>query len=194
MRIAITSGDRLFLDSLVSLFSGSRFYVVAVSTDSRECVKIARQEQADILIFDLRGASSDDVQFLLGAQTFGDFRTVIIRDSEDQVPDGFEVAVARSDSAKILLERVTALGAEFVRPVTRGRGRPRMITNGLELSDREYRVACLIANGHTNQQIAQTMEIREQSVKNLVSTIIRKLRCENRVQVALRLSRMTQTD
>jgi DNA-binding NarL/FixJ family response regulator len=64
-----------------------------------------------------------------------------------------------------------------------------MTTHGFELSAREYEVACLIAKGFTNQKIAETMALKEQSVKNLVSTVIRKLHCENRVQVALRLSR-----
>ncbi|HTQ09253.1 MAG TPA: LuxR C-terminal-related transcriptional regulator [Fimbriimonadaceae bacterium] len=191
MRVAITSLERLFLDGLVGLFSGSRFHVVAAGTDHRSCIRSARQEQADLFIFDLRGASDNDVQFLLGAQTFGEFRTILISDGEG-LPPGFEVSVTRDDTAQALLDKAQTLGADLVRPATRGRGRPRMMTHGFELSNREYEVACLIAKGYTNQKIAETMALKEQSVKNLVSTVIRKLHCENRVQVALRLSRSNQ--
>jgi DNA-binding NarL/FixJ family response regulator len=192
MRVAITSSERLFLDGLVCLFSGSRFHVVTAGDNHRECIREARQEQADLFVFDLRGASDNDVQFLLGAQTFGEFRTMLITDADYPLPAGFEASVDRSESGQVLLERAQALGADLVRPATRGRGRPRMTTHGFELSAREYEVACLIAKGYTNQKIAETMALKEQSVKNLVSTVIRKLHCENRVQVALRLSRNAQ--
>jgi DNA-binding NarL/FixJ family response regulator len=192
MRVAITSADRLLLDGLVCLFSGGRFHVVTAGSSHRDCIREARQEQADLFVFDLRGASDNDVQFLLGAQTFGEFRTMLITDSEHPLPAGFEVSVDRSEAGQVLLEKAQALGADLVRPVSRGRGRPRMTTNGFELSAREYEVACLIAKGYTNQKIAETMALKEQSVKNLVSTVIRKLHCENRVQVALRLSRNPQ--
>ncbi len=191
MRVAITSSERLFLDGLVSLFSGSRFHVVSAGHNHRDCIRTARQEQADLFIFDLRGATDNDVQFLLGAQTFGEFRTILITDEEHPLPPGFEVSVSRNDPAQALIEKAQTLGADVARPATRGRGRPRMTTQGFELSNREYEVACLIAKGFTNQKIAETMALKEQSVKNLVSTVIRKLHCENRVQVALRLSRAT---
>jgi DNA-binding NarL/FixJ family response regulator len=46
----------------------------------------------------------------------------------------------------------------------------------------------MVAKGLPNRRIAQSLGLREQSVKNLVSTVMRKLDCENRVQVALKLA------
>jgi DNA-binding NarL/FixJ family response regulator len=56
------------------------------------------------------------------------------------------------------------------------------------LTKRETEVGRLIARGHSNRQIGLELGLREQSVKNLTSTIMRKLLCENRVQVALRFA------
>jgi DNA-binding NarL/FixJ family response regulator len=56
------------------------------------------------------------------------------------------------------------------------------------LTRRELQVAQLVSQGMSNRRIAETLGIREQSVKNLVSMLMRKLRCENRVQVALHLT------
>lgn len=192
MRVAITSSERLFLDGLVSLFSGSQFHVVMAGTAHRESIREARQEEADILVFDLRNASDNDVQFLLGAQTFGEFKTLLLTGADHPLPEGFENSVDRSKSGQELLDTAAKLGIGLAKVATRGRGRPRMTTHGFELSNREYEAACLISKGCTNQKIAETLAIREQSVKNLVSTVIRKLHCENRVQVALRLSRANQ--
>jgi len=188
MRIAISSPERLFLDGLVCLFSEGRFQVVVAGTDPRACLRSAHQEQADLLVFDLHGTTESDIQFLLGAQTFGELRTILISDGEP-LPTGFDVSVSRAETAEALLETTQTLGADLAKGAPRGRGRPRMTTHGLQLSNREYEVACLIAKGLTNQKIAETMTLKEQSVKNLVSTVIRKLHCENRVQVALRLAR-----
>jgi len=186
MRIAISSPERLFLDGLVSLFSEKRYLVVASGTDARAIIKEARQEQADLLVVDLADVTESDVQFLLGAQMFAEVRTIVIGEG-DGLPTGFENSVSRSDSARALLEKVEALVADLAQ-APRGRGRPRIVTNGFPLSNREYEVACLIAKGFTNQKIAETLAIKEQNVKNLVTVITHKLRVENRVQVALRMS------
>jgi len=53
------------------------------------------------------------------------------------------------------------------------------------LSKRELDVAVEIAKGKTNREIAATYKLREQSIKNLASSIMRKLKVENRVKVAL---------
>jgi DNA-binding NarL/FixJ family response regulator len=46
----------------------------------------------------------------------------------------------------------------------------------------------------SNRKISQITGLREQSIKNLVSVIMRKLHCENRVQVALKLARVGGSD
>ena len=61
-------------------------------------------------------------------------------------------------------------------------GAPRSLTK------RELEVAQLVAQGMPNRRIAAVLQLQEQSIKNLVSAVMRKLDCENRVQVALRLS------
>lgn len=57
------------------------------------------------------------------------------------------------------------------------------------LTPREGSVASLLAQGHSNRTIAALTGLREQSVKNVVSGVMRKLGCRNRVQAALRLRR-----
>jgi DNA-binding NarL/FixJ family response regulator len=56
------------------------------------------------------------------------------------------------------------------------------------LTRRELEVAKLVAQGMSNRRVSQTLDLQEQSVKNLVSSVMRKLGCENRVQVALKLT------
>jgi DNA-binding NarL/FixJ family response regulator len=188
MRVAIVSGERLFLDSLVAILSSDYLSSVTGNPDPLECVRLARTEDIDLLIVDLRSVTPNDVGFILGAQSFGNFRTIGITDGHHPLPEGFTAGVARTDSAEVLLAKAKDVTAD----VNAWRSNPMRrrglhTIGGVSVSKRELDVARLVAKGFTNRAIADAMEIKEQSVKNLVSTVLRKLRCENRVQVALRM-------
>jgi len=58
------------------------------------------------------------------------------------------------------------------------------------LSQREYQVAQLVASGHSNRQIAERLVISEQTVKNHVQSIFRKLAISNRVELTIRFQRV----
>lgn len=53
------------------------------------------------------------------------------------------------------------------------------------LSRREREISLLVSQGLSNREIGNRLELSEQSVKNHVSRILRKLGLNNRVQVAL---------
>lgn len=52
------------------------------------------------------------------------------------------------------------------------------------LTKSEWKVAVLVATGMRNKAIAEYLNIQEQSVKNVVSGIFRKLHLRNRVSLA----------
>jgi DNA-binding NarL/FixJ family response regulator len=54
-----------------------------------------------------------------------------------------------------------------------------------ELTNREIQVAELVAAGRKNSDIAAALNLEEQTVKNYICGIYRKLDLRNRVQLAL---------
>jgi DNA-binding NarL/FixJ family response regulator len=58
------------------------------------------------------------------------------------------------------------------------------------LSPREYQVARLVASGRSNRQIAEHLVISEQTVKNHIQSIFRKLAIGNRVELTIRVQRV----
>jgi len=54
-----------------------------------------------------------------------------------------------------------------------------------DLTEREHDVVRLIAQGHSNQEIAQALVISEKTVKTHVSNILSKLQLEDRTQLAI---------
>ena len=57
-----------------------------------------------------------------------------------------------------------------------------------ELTPRELELANLVAAGFSNRRIADMLAIRQQTVKNHIQAIYRKLEVNNRVELSLYLS------
>jgi DNA-binding CsgD family transcriptional regulator len=89
--------------------------------------------------------------------------------------------------------------SRYSEPETRGYGRPESATRVAEpeaptrvgsrrakdLTPREEDIVRLLVGGKANRDIAQALGIKEQSVKNLVSKVMRKYGAENRTQLVL---------
>jgi len=57
------------------------------------------------------------------------------------------------------------------------------------LTQREYEIARLVAAGNSNRRIADRLDISEQTVKNHIQSIFRKLALSNRVELTIRITR-----
>ncbi|MGH3086897.1 MAG: response regulator transcription factor, partial [Rubrobacteraceae bacterium] len=60
----------------------------------------------------------------------------------------------------------------------------------LDLTEREREVVRLVAAAMTNKQVASALYISEQTVKNHIKSILKKLHLKNRVELALRAQRL----
>ena len=69
---------------------------------------------------------------------------------------------------------------------------PQQIDDGRSsLTERECAVANEIARGASNREIAETLQVSERTVKAHLSAIFEKLQLRDRVQLALKLNRIT---
>lgn len=199
MRVALCSREGLFGEALASLLDHQgNFQVVATEQSPRDLINAAKEFRAQVMVVDSFELDRNELQFLMGARAFGDFGIVLIV-GDDEREEFMEVPVdrlvSRSAGAHDLFTALEELGGTvrlssrpFVREVRRSYG------NGNDLTRREYEVAQLVAKGMSNRKISQVTGLREQSIKNLVSVVMRKLNCENRVQVALKLTKAGAVD
>jgi DNA-binding NarL/FixJ family response regulator len=194
MRVALCCKEGLFCEALASLLDhhGS-FQVVANETNARALIGAAKEQRAQMMVVDSFELGRNDLQFLLGARAFGDFVIVLIvndaeREEFAEVP--VDRIVSRMANAEKLFDALGELGGKVRlsgRPMVREGRKPYGSKDDNSLSRREYEVAQLVAKGMSNRRISHVTGLREQSIKNLVSVVMRKLHCENRVQVALKL-------
>jgi DNA-binding NarL/FixJ family response regulator len=188
MRVALLWKDTLGREAITALLeTRGRFDVVVATDQAKDCLEAVREHQAHIVLAESRLLDSSQRQFLFGAKMLGSFGLVFVTHPEDEDSDLADSTsnVSLSASADELFARMRE-NAGSIMETGYDRGRKKALKpHGL--SPREYEVAQLVSKGYSNRRIAEETGMQEQSVKNLVSTIIRKLRCENRTQVALRV-------
>lgn len=191
MRIVICCKEPLIGQALTSLLSHEgNFDVVALEAKAKACVSAAKDDMAQVILVDSTGLDKTELEFMMGARTYGAFGVVLLAGAgEDYGECGVDAIASRSGTADGLMQAIREVASAFVRTsISRVREGRKSYDNRFSLSQREFEAASLVAKGYSNRKISEAIGLKEQSVKNLVSTIMRKLRCENRVQVALRLS------
>jgi DNA-binding NarL/FixJ family response regulator len=98
---------------------------------------------------------------------------------------GYHLGIAPSIMALIILKQVTLRakdgnGIENFLPFSTGTS-----PQAPHLFPREMETLVLIAKGHSNKEIARTLDISERTVKNHVTSIMRKFKAQNRTQVVI---------
>jgi len=191
MQVLVLCGDALLRDGLHCLVSGLPWSVSVESGGSFSAIRNALDQGVDAVVVALESVEIEDLAALQAAKRNGRFQVLAVAAS-DTLPAPMENLADRVlnrsqgfeglRSALRNLRSEAPAGALQIREPLAGYGLPRQLTQ------REREVARLISQGLPNRGIAKVLGIREQSVKNLVSVVMRKLDCENRVQVALHLA------
>ncbi|MFQ3676392.1 MAG: LuxR C-terminal-related transcriptional regulator, partial [Fimbriimonadaceae bacterium] len=191
MRISVVSPNPLLVDGILSIV-GSLPGFTPIPSDGTFPAAAARADAGvtDVLILAGVELGAKERQAIENWRLERRLRvlTVVNTEAEAQAADETSDRVMYSaQGGNGLRKALNALASARV-PVSLMRETRSPYGSGRRLTPRELEVATLIGQGMSNRQISQILGIQEQSVKNLASTIMRKLDCKNRVQVALRLS------
>ncbi|MET7639062.1 response regulator transcription factor [Streptomyces sp. NPDC005438] len=173
--------------------------VVGEAADGDSCVERAEELRPDVVLMDVRMPGSDGIDALrrlrergnparvLVITSFTERRTVVpaLRAGasgyvyKDIDPDALAGAIRSVHAGHILLQPEVADALLADEP---GEGAPGRAGS---LTEREREVLGLIADGHSNREIARTLVLSEKTVKTHVSNILMKLDVVDRTQAAL---------
>ena len=150
--------------------------IVATADSPKKLADAVKAKAPDVII-----ADSQMLRNAVGRSINGTSKVIQIADSDTLVAPtpATRAVVRRSESSREL--------KEAIRRVAKGQtySLPEPSMAGKKLSRREQEIAQLVAQGMSNRSIAEELGLSEQSVKNLVSRILRKTGLGNRVQLAL---------
>ncbi len=184
MRVTVLSKDALARDGLASiLLQEGRIAFAGASESVQTAVEQLGSACGVVIATDDLG-KGDWTSLSRAKESLG-FKVVAVTTGKNpSVAKVADTVVSRSEGTKPLLAAIQA----FVLPTPRAVAEALQVRyGGKRLSKRELEVAQYVAQGLGNRRISQILELREQSVTNLVSCIMTKLDCDNRTQVALAL-------
>jgi two-component system, NarL family, response regulator LiaR len=201
IRILIVDDHTIVRDGLQALLSAEPgMEVVGVGANGVEAVEKSRDLRPDIILLDLIMPRKDGVQATLEIKKENPNARILILTSfaEDHqvfsaVKAGAMGYVMKDTSSDDLIQAIRdvfqnkpalqpAIAHKLMRDIQKQPGQAQ--TEG-SLTEREIEILQMVAQGQTNQQIADSLFLSERTVRTHITNILAKLRLDNRTQAAL---------
>jgi DNA-binding NarL/FixJ family response regulator len=188
----------LWLDALDRLLANVGFVVVGRATDGDEALALIQVHRPDVFIAGINAASAEQVALVRKAQqSQTDLKCVVVADSAEL--EAIEAAFAAGASVYCVRtaeegDFASAVRQAFARSIyiaangheslTRSRTSETGSAAEHQLTRRELEILRLVAEGHSNSQLAHMLWVTEQTVKFHLSNIYRKLNVANRTEAS----------
>jgi DNA-binding NarL/FixJ family response regulator len=191
----------LWLDALESILGSIDVTVVGRTTSPEEVLELVEERQPDILICEtgtLNGGLSGSALIRGCRQRLSTLRVIVLGASRNHGdidaafaagalayavktahPEDVAAAVRQAFDHTIFLARTNGDSASSPLPVVGGRE-----AESVSLTRREREILALVAEGHSNRQLARMLWVTEQTVKFHLSNIYRKLDVANRTEAS----------
>ncbi len=206
IRVLLVDDQRLMRDGMRTLLSlEPDLKVVGEAGDGLEALSVARQQQPDVILMDIRMPRMNGVEAtreirrempgvkVLILTTFDDDEMVMEALLEgaagyltkDLPAEEIAAAVRNVQSGGVIMP--PPIAAKVVAELGR-RSAPAPAPATLpvgELTEREVEVLKLLGQGYSNKEIGEALFITEGTAKNHVSSVIEKLGLRDRTQAAL---------
>jgi DNA-binding NarL/FixJ family response regulator len=194
--LALVGGPSLLRAAIAGLIDAQPGLCVACSFSSIDAVAEACRlapPPCDVLVLDVddhRGACTDAVDHLLGLEL--DCKLVLLCTAVS--PEVVFCASTRRVDGVLLKESSVRELREAVAHIVTGHAvmpaRWRAMPAQVELTARQGEVLELVALGYSNEEIADRLGLRPNTVKFHISEIFRRLGVRNRIEAATRLSEL----
>jgi DNA-binding NarL/FixJ family response regulator len=205
IRVLLVDDHVLFRRGIAAMMrSQPDFDVAGEASDGVEALEKARELMPDIILMDIHMPRCDGLEATRLIKTELPYVKIVILTVSDEEQDLFEAV--KSGAMGYLLKNLEPEDLfELVRGVYRGEAAITLntatkILNELgrqshresepviqaknALTDREKQVLQLVITGATNKEIATSLYISENTVKNHLCNILDKLHLQNRIQAA----------
>lgn len=199
VKLVIADDHEVVRIGLKTLLSGTDIHIVAEASDGNAAFKLANKHRPDLVLLDVRMPDGDGLSCLARIKLDLPDVPVVMFSSFDN-PTYIARAVALGAAGYILKsakreEIISAIRAaatgeaiwsrEELRRVTGALAVPRKGDGDVPLTKRESEVLKQLAFGLTNKEIAKSLGISYETVKEHVQHILRKVGVSDRTQAAV---------
>jgi DNA-binding NarL/FixJ family response regulator len=203
--VLLVDDHLMFLEGLRHILEGQADLIIVGETSTTTgAVEQAQQHRPDVVLLDLGlkdGSGLDALPRILEACS--ETRVIVLSGygSENVLPAlrrGARGFVSKDTASAHLLKAIQAVlrGEIWAEPQATGQlvaelsPRERQRQAFESLTPREHEVLRLVGEGKRNQEIARQLFISENTIKTHISSVMRKLGIEDRIQLALFAARV----
>ena len=198
--VLIADDHEVVRRGLTSLFADSSVRVCGEAATEDEAVRQARKLKPDVVLLDVRFGDADGLEVVKRIRAAAPAAKVVMLSAFDNptyvaraVAAGAHDYLLKTASRAELIAAVTSAAAgehatrsgELRRVAGQMSRRDRQAVAGVPLTPRETQVLRLVAMGLSNQEIADSLEISIETVKEHVQNLLRKLGLGDRTQAAV---------
>lgn len=204
LRVAIADDHPVFLDGLRALLSSlPDVEVVGEASTGEEAVTLVQQLHPDVMVMDLNMPDVNGIEAtrrIIEDDPHASVLMLTMFEDDDSVfaamRAGARGYLVKGSHQKQIIRAIQAVGAGeavFGAPIAQrmieyfSRARTDSVETAFpQLTDRERHVLDLIAQGNSNQTVAQRLVLSPKTVRNHVSNIFAKLQVADRAEAIVR--------
>ncbi len=199
IRIIIADDSDFVREGMSIILSvDSEFEVIGLASNGRECVELARNNAADVILMDIQMPEMDGIEAtkiiteealgkVLILTTFDDYD--LVRKAIGNGAKGYLIKNHTPDKLKSMIRSVhagiNALDESIFEQMAQTQSPQGEGFDGSQYSARELEIIQLVADGLSNKEIAGRLFLSEGTVKNYISNILEKSGMEHRTQIAI---------
>ncbi|MEO9325967.1 response regulator transcription factor [Nocardioides sp. C4-1] len=204
IRVLVVDDQQLFRRGLTMLLAVEPgLEVVGEAGDGAEGITLAESAAPDVVLLDVRMPKKSGIEACLAIKQSVPSAKIIMLTVSDEEADLYE-AVKSGASGYLLKDSSIEEVAQAIRVVADGQSlispsmaiklidefkqmsKPERETGpALRLTERELDVLRLVAQGHSNKEIAARLFISENTVKNHVRNMLEKLQLHSRMEAVM---------
>lgn len=202
-RVLVADDSPLARWAIRTLLKGEPgFRLVGEAENGYQAISLARELEPELILMDISMPRCDGLMATRLIKRELPHATVAMLTVSDEASDLFE-AIGNGAQGYLLKSLAPEDWLECLRSLGRGEAVPSGLAQRIlaefsprpkppetSLTDRENEVLRLVAGAMTNKQVAEQLYISEQTVKNHIKSLLRKLRLKNRVELALYAKRL----
>lgn len=216
VKIALIDDHKLFREGVKRILEFEpSFQVVAEGDDGSSASKLVKENSPDVVLMDINMPDVNGVQATADlVKYFPETRIIILSIHDDEsyvthaLKTGAQGYLLKEMDSDALIDaiKVVSDGGSYLHPkIThnlvreyrqlakankRGGGEPVEHHKPLHLlTKRECEILQLLADGKSNRGVSDTLYISEKTVKNHVSNILQKMKCNDRTQAVVQAIR-----
>ncbi|MCE9632399.1 MAG: response regulator transcription factor [Planctomycetia bacterium] len=200
LKLLVVDDHEIVRQGLISLFGDSDIRVCAEASSAEEAVRQARKHKPDVVLLDVRLNDEDGLDVIKRLRGACPGLRVVILSAFDNptyvaraVSAGAHDYLLKTSTRAELIASVTGAAAgasptrsgQLKRVASSMAKRESSSSGGVQLTPREGQVLRLVAMGLSNQEIADSLEISVETVKEHVQNMLRKISLNDRTQAAV---------